>query len=100
MAQNATLSANAVRGMRLALRLIAAVVAVVLTTTPALAAMSTNLGSGGFGSIAVDDAGGHVFVSQPQSNVVDEFDFQGKLIGTIKNIDGAYGMAIDSAICT
>jgi hypothetical protein len=47
-----------------------------------------------FGTIAVDDAGQHVFVSDPQSNTVFEFDFSGNPLGTIPNVYGATGMVI------
>lgn len=67
-----------------------------IASVPATVLQSTSLGAAGFGSLAVDDAGGHVFVSQPSGNDVQEYDFQGDLITTIPNLYGAYGMAINA----
>lgn len=69
-----------------------------LSPAPAVASPSTSLGSAGFGSMAVDDAGQHVFVSQPAGNDVQEYDFQGNLLATIPNVSGAYGMTIDGGV--
>lgn len=66
-----------------------------MASVPASVLQSTSLGAGGFGALAVDDAGGHVFVSQPAGNDVQEYDFQGNLLATIPNVYGAYGMTID-----
>ena len=65
-------------------------------TTPASAATASTveLGQVGFGSIAVDDAGQRVFVSEPKANVIDEFDFHGNLVATVPDIYGAWGMTI------
>lgn len=48
-----------------------------------------------FGAIAVDNARQHVFVSVPNGNAIDEFDFQGDLVNVIPNIYGADGMVVD-----
>ena len=56
--------------------------------------MPTDLGLIGFGSIAVDDVGQHVFVSGPLANVVDELDFSGSLVRSIPDIAEPWGMAI------
>jgi hypothetical protein len=61
---------------------------------PATVVASTGLGPVGFGSIVVDDTAHHVFVSGPQGNVVDEFDFHGNLLATVSNVYGAWGMTI------
>lgn len=45
------------------------------------------------GQITVDDAGGHVFVSLPSANAIDEFDFSGNLLWTM-TIPGADGMVL------
>ena len=55
---------------------------------------SVALGAVGFGSIAVDDAGGHVFVSGPAANEVLVFDFAGTLVTTIPNLYGAGAMVV------
>jgi Bacterial Ig-like domain (group 3) len=52
------------------------------------------LGAIGFGSIAVDDANSHVFVSGPAANEVLVFDFDGNLVQTIPNVDGATAMLV------
>ena len=67
-----------------------------LASVPATTLQSTTLGAAGFGSIAVDDTGHHVFVSQPQGNDIEEYDFQGNLVATVPNIYGAYGMTINA----
>lgn len=48
-----------------------------------------------FGFITVDNARGHVFVSLPSANAIDEFSFEGKLIAVIPDIYGAAGMVVD-----
>jgi hypothetical protein len=53
-----------------------------------------DLGPIGFGSIAVDSAHGHVFVSGPTANVVDVFDETGSLVKSFSSEDGATGMVI------
>src|SRR5580765_1147964 len=55
---------------------------------------SVALGATGFGSIAVDDANGHVFVSGPAANQVLVFDFDGNLVKTIPNVYGAGAMVV------
>lgn len=67
-------------------------------TEPATVLQSTSLGAAGFASLAVDDAGQRVFVSQPAGNDVEEYDFQGNLLTTIPNVYGAYGMAIQGSV--
>jgi hypothetical protein len=52
------------------------------------------LGAIGFGSIAVDDANGHVFVSGAAANEVLVFDFSGNLVRTIPNVYGAGAMVV------
>src|SRR6476646_4883125 len=56
--------------------------------------VSIALGATGFGSIAVDDANGHVFVSGPTANEVLVFDFNGNLVKTIPNLCGAGAMVL------
>jgi hypothetical protein len=56
--------------------------------------VSVALGATGFGSIAVDDANGHVFVSGPTANEVLVFDFNGNLVKTIPNLYGAGAMVV------
>ena len=48
--------------------------------------------------MAVDDAGQHVFVSQPQGNDIEELDFEGNVVATISNVYGAYGMTIVNGV--
>src|ERR1700748_1886068 len=48
------------------------------------------------GTIAVDNAAQHVFVSEQAANAVDEFDFDGDLVATIPDIYGAWGMTISN----
>jgi sugar lactone lactonase YvrE len=60
---------------------------------PARAA-TTDLGTVGFGAMVVDDANQHVFVSEPKANAVAEFDFAGKLIATVADVYGAWGMTL------
>jgi hypothetical protein len=62
--------------------------AVAGTGTPAA------LGAVGFGSIAVDDAGAHVFVSGPKANEVLVFDFNGNLVTTIPNVNDPGAMVV------
>ncbi|HEX4526407.1 MAG TPA: hypothetical protein VH108_06650 [Gaiellaceae bacterium] len=64
--------------------------------TSALAGTGTSvpLGATGFGSIAVDDLHGHVFVSGPTANEVLVFDFDGNLVKTIPNLYGAGAMVV------
>ena len=72
------------------------VVAPVGGAAPAEAATPTtvSLGSGGFGSIVVDDARGHVFVSTPYTNSVRVLDLDGNLVTTIAGIPNAWGMVM------
>jgi hypothetical protein len=69
-----------------------------LASVPATVIQSASLGAAGFGSLAVDDAGQHLFVSQPAGNDVQEYDFQGNLLATIPNVYGAYGMSISGGV--
>lgn len=62
---------------------------------PASGSASTDLGLVGFGSIAVDNMRHHVYVSAPQANRIDEFNFKGQLIRRINRIYGAFGMTIN-----
>jgi hypothetical protein len=71
--------------------------------SPATGAMGTGttaveLGSTGFGSIVVDDANHHVFVSGPAANEVIVTDFSGTIVSTITGEDGVAGMAIDGSM--
>jgi hypothetical protein len=59
---------------------------------------AVELGSTGFGSIVVDDAYHHVFVSGPASNEVIVTDFSGTIVSTITGEDGVAGMAIDGSM--
>src|ERR1700751_6157696 len=60
----------------------------------ASASAATNLGQVGLGSVVVDDGRQHVFVSAPKANAIDEFDFSGRLVATVPNVYGAWGMVI------
>jgi Bacterial Ig-like domain (group 3) len=53
-----------------------------------------SLGQIGFGSIVVDDANSHVFVSGPTANEVLVFDLSGNLVKTLPNLYGAGAMVI------
>lgn len=70
--------------------------ALLLAGSSAVAGSGTSvpLGAIGFGSIAVDDANGHVFVSSAAANEVLVFDFSGTLVGTIPNVYGAGAMVV------
>jgi len=61
------------------------------------AANAPSLGLTAFGSIAVDDTNGHVFVSGPNENEVLVFDFDGNLVRTIPNIAGAAAMVVQAS---
>src|SRR5260370_39364139 len=61
---------------------------------PAVASAATNLGAIGFGTVAVDDAHQHVFVSGLTGNVIDELDYSGNLIGAITNVPGPSGLLV------
>lgn len=78
----------------LALALLAA--SALLTASSALAGTGTSvpLGAVGFGSVAVDDAGGHVFVAAPTANEVLVFGFDGSPVTTIPNVYGAGAMVV------
>jgi hypothetical protein len=77
------------RGLAVAVALIAAGLA------PAAArAASIDLGDVGFGTVVVDDARQHAFVSAPIANAIYEFDVSGHLVATIPNVYGAWGMTI------
>jgi len=77
-----------------ALALIA--VSALFTAASAFAGTGTSvpLGAIGFGSMAVDDANGHVFVSGAAANEVLVFDFGGSLVRTIPNVYGAGAMVV------
>ena len=82
----------------LALLMAAAAVAV----SPAAASADFDLGavpigSTAYGTMAVDDSAGLVFVSMTTSNVIDEFNFAGDLVGSIPNVYGAWGMTLDGS---
>jgi hypothetical protein len=70
-----------------------------LTGSSAVAGNGTSvaLGAIGFGSIAVDDAHGHVFVSGAAANEVLVFDLSGTLVKTIPNVYGAGAMVVHGA---
>ena len=83
---------------------LAAVFALVVTTavvaaSPAVAGVGTSvpLGAIGFGSIAVDDGNGHVFVSGSTANEVLVFDFNGNLVRAIPNVYGAGAMVVNGS---
>jgi hypothetical protein len=57
-------------------------------------AATTNLGEVGFGSIVVDNAQHHVFVSEPAGNAVAELNLAGHLLRTVRHVYGAAGMAL------
>jgi len=60
-------------------------------------ATSIPVGQIGFGSIVVDDAHGHVFLSGPAANEVLVFDFVGNLVKTIPNLYGARAMVVQGS---
>ena len=57
-------------------------------------AATNDLGPIGFGTVAVDDARAHVYVSGPTAGVVDVLDYAGNLVATIPNLPGAWGMVV------
>jgi hypothetical protein len=73
---------------------IALTAALAVLAFPAIGAASTDLGPIGFGSMVVDNARGRVLASGTAGNVVDVLDFSGRLVATIPNIYGAFGMVI------
>jgi hypothetical protein len=82
------------RGRIIKLVLLAAVSVVMLQGATAWASsVSAPIGQS-FGSMVVDDANQHVFVSSPADDAVLVYNFSGSLVATIPNIDGAYGMVI------
>jgi Bacterial Ig-like domain (group 3) len=76
------------------LALFAAIALFVGSSAVAGTGTSVALGAVGFGSIAVDDAGGHVFVSGPRANEVLVFGFDGSLLRTVPNVYGAGAMVV------
>jgi hypothetical protein len=89
------------RGRIIKLVLFAAVSVVMLQGATAWASspatpgsVSASIGVNSFGTIAVDDANQHVFVSAPSEGEVQVYDFSGNLVTTISGIAGAYGMVI------
>jgi hypothetical protein len=76
------------------LALFAAIALFVGSSAVAGTGTSVALGAIGFGSIAVDDAGGHVFVSGPRANEVLVFGFGGSLLRTVPNVYGAGAMVV------
>ena len=71
--------------------------AIVGSSAVAGSGSSVALGATGFGSIVVDDANHHVFVSGPAANEVLVFDFDGNLVKTIPNVYGAGAMVVHGA---
>jgi hypothetical protein len=71
--------------------------AIVGSSAVAGSGSSVALGATGFGSIVVDDANHHVFVSGPAANQVLVFDFDGNLVKTIPNVYGAGAMVVHGA---
>jgi hypothetical protein len=71
--------------------------ALVAGTSARADAASIPLGQSGFGSIVVDDAHGHVFVSGPAASEVLVFDFAGNLVRTIPNVYGARAMVVQGS---
>ena len=72
-----------------------------LASEPALGGTATPLSLTSFGSIAVDDANGHVFVSGGQfGNSIVVLDFDGNVVTTISGEQGANGMAIEASTGT
>ncbi|HET9770441.1 MAG TPA: Ig-like domain-containing protein [Acidimicrobiia bacterium] len=51
----------------------------------------------GFGDIAVDNATRRVFVSSPASDTVTAVDFNGQVVGTIRNLDGARSLLVEGS---
>jgi hypothetical protein len=81
-------------GPGIALRVVVSAIVLAGLAAPAGAsAAGFDLGPA-FGAIAVDDAGQHVFVSDPQNNSVYEFDFSGDLLATVPGVAGATGMLV------
>jgi hypothetical protein len=82
------------RGLLLA---VIASIAVASTATTARADTTTTLPANGFGTIAVDDAHSHVFISGDFNNgasTITVADASGALVGHIDNEPGASGMVI------
>ena len=68
---------------------------------PAFGGTATPLSLTSFGSIAVDDAHQHVFVSGgPFGSSIVVLDFDGNLVTTITGEQGANGMAVDASTGT
>ena len=70
------------------------VIAGALAPAPAFGNI-TKLGRAGFGTIVLDDARQHVFVTGPTANAVYELDYSGNLLATTSNVYGAWGMTIN-----
>ncbi len=75
--------------------------AVVVPVSPAQADGSYDLGLTGFAEMVVDEAHGHIFISQtprfndlPKVNEVVVATLSGKLVTTLTNVSGARGMAL------
>jgi hypothetical protein len=66
----------------------------VLLPASASASAGTILGNGLYGTMAVDATRAHVFVSQPENNVVDELTYAGQLLATIP-VHSPKGMVIN-----
>jgi hypothetical protein len=83
-----------VRGRRFRIRLAVLAALTFAVLVPGVANAATDLGPIGFGTVVVDDARAHVYVSGPTANVVDVLDFSGNLVASIPNIPGAWGMVL------
>jgi hypothetical protein len=75
--------------------LLAAVAALSAFALPATArAATTDLGPIGFGTVVIDDARAHVYVSGPTAGAVEVLDYSGNVVATIPNLPGASGLAL------
>jgi hypothetical protein len=83
-----------VRGRRFRFRFAVLAALTFAALAPGVANAATDLGPIGFGTVVVDDARAHVYVSGPTTNVVDVLDFSGNLVASIPNIPGAWGMVV------
>lgn len=82
------------RRLRGALSAICATVVVLGAPQPSVASTTRDLGRIGFGTVVLDSARRHVIVSGPTANVIKMVAFSGRVVRTVRNVYGAWGLVI------
>ncbi|MGI8801032.1 MAG: hypothetical protein ACR2KV_02505 [Solirubrobacteraceae bacterium] len=73
---------------------VCATVVVLAAPAPSLASTTRDLGRIGFGTVVLDSARRHVIISGPAANVIKIVAFSGRVVRTVGNVYGAWGLVV------